>query len=116
MAGSLGFRVGGAAQLPEGLPESVQISPSLHREYTDTDIQEKLHPISASGLADLSWPRLQPGRCSVLLRRYKHRWKVERLFAWLQNYRRLITRHERHMENFLGFVRLGCISILLRHF
>jgi transposase len=41
---------------------------------------------------------------------------VERLFAWLQNYRRLITRHERHAENFLGFVRLGCISILLRHF
>ncbi len=49
------------------------------------------------------------------LRRYKHRWKVERLFAWLQNYRRLITRHERHAENFLGFVHLGCISILLRH-
>ncbi len=46
------------------------------------------------------------------LRRYKHRWKVERLFAWLQHYRRLITRHA---ENFLGFVRLGCISILLRH-
>ncbi len=50
------------------------------------------------------------------LRRYKHRWKVERLFAWLQNYRRLITRHERHAENFLGFVHLGCICILLRHF
>lgn len=50
------------------------------------------------------------------LHRYKHRWKVERLFAWLQNYRRLITRYERHAENFLGFVRLGCISILLRHF
>jgi hypothetical protein len=38
---------------------------------------------------------------------------VERLFAWLQNYRRRITRHE---ENFPGFVRLGCIHILLRHF
>lgn len=50
------------------------------------------------------------------LHRYKRRWKVERLFAWLQNYHRLITRYERHAENFLGFVRLGCISILLRHF
>ena len=50
------------------------------------------------------------------LRRYRHRWKVERLFAWLQNYRRLITRHERHAENFLGFVHLGCICILLRYF
>jgi transposase len=50
------------------------------------------------------------------LRRYKRRWKVERLFAWLQNCRRFITRHERHAENFLGFVHLGCICILLRHF
>jgi len=49
------------------------------------------------------------------LRRYRRRWKIERLFAWLQNFRRLITRHERHAENFLGFLRLGCICILLRH-
>jgi IS4 transposase len=25
------------------------------------------------------------------LRRYRRRWKVERLFAWMQNYRRLVT-------------------------
>jgi transposase len=50
------------------------------------------------------------------LRRYKRRWLVERLFAWLQNYRRLVTRWERHAENFLGFLRLGCICILLRYF
>ena len=28
---------------------SVQVCPSRHREYTDTDIQEKLRPLSASG-------------------------------------------------------------------
>ena len=50
------------------------------------------------------------------LRRYRRRWKVERLFAWLQNYRRLVTRYERHARNFLGFVQLGCICILLRQF
>ena len=50
------------------------------------------------------------------LRRYRRRWRVERLFAWLQNYRRLITRHERYAENFLGFLHLGCICILLRYF
>ena len=50
------------------------------------------------------------------LRRYRRRWLVERLFAWLQNYRRLVTRCERHAENFLGFVHLGCLCILLRHF
>ena len=48
------------------------------------------------------------------LRRYRRRWKVERPFAWLQNFRRLVVRYEYHAENFLGFVHLGCIRILLR--
>jgi transposase len=49
------------------------------------------------------------------LRRYRRRWKVERLFAWMQNYRRLVTRWEYHIENFLGFVQLACLLMLLRH-
>jgi transposase len=48
------------------------------------------------------------------LRRYRRRWKIERLLAWLQNFRRLLVRHEHHAENFLGFVHLGCKVILLR--
>lgn len=50
------------------------------------------------------------------LRRYCRRWKIERLFAWLQNFRRLVSRYERHVENFLAFVQLGCIIILIRRF
>jgi transposase len=50
------------------------------------------------------------------LRRYLRRWKIERLFAWLQNFRRLVTRYERHVENFLAFVQLACIIILARQF
>ena len=50
------------------------------------------------------------------LRRYKRRWKIERLFAWLQNFRRLVVRYEYYAENFLAFVQLGCILILLRQF
>lgn len=49
------------------------------------------------------------------LRRYRRRWKVERLFAWLFNFRRLVVRYEYHAENFLGFFNLGCAIILLRH-
>ncbi len=55
--------------------------------------------------------KTQDGRS---LRRYRRRWHVERLFAWLQNFRRLITRHDYKIENFLGFVHLGCIVILMR--
>ena len=50
------------------------------------------------------------------LRRYCRRWKIERLFAWLQNFRRLVTRYERHAVNFLAFIQLGCIVILGRQF
>lgn len=50
------------------------------------------------------------------LRRYKRRWKVERLFAWLQNARRLVTRYERRPANFAGFLHLACAMILLRAF
>ena len=49
-------------------------------------------------------------------RRYRRRWRVERLNAWLQNFRRILTRHEYHPENYLGFVHLGCIKILLRQY
>jgi transposase len=55
--------------------------------------------------------KTQDGRS---LRRYCRRWKIERLFAWLQNFRRLITRYEHDVLNFYGFVQLGCIVILLR--
>ena len=56
--------------------------------------------------------RTQDGRP---LRRYRRRWKIERLFAWLQNFRRLVTRYEHSLDNFTGMVHLACALILLRH-
>jgi transposase len=56
--------------------------------------------------------RTQDGRA---LRRYRRRWKIERLFAWLHNSRRLVTRWEYHVANFLGMLQLACARILLRH-
>jgi transposase len=49
------------------------------------------------------------------LRLYRRRWKIERLFAWLQNFRRLATRYEHSLDNFTGMVHLACALILLRH-
>ena len=50
------------------------------------------------------------------LRRRRRRWKIERLFAWFHNYRRLVTRWERHADNFLGMIHLASAVILLRAF
>ena len=58
-------------------------------------------------------PTTQDGRP---LKRYRRRWKVERLFAWLQCFRRITTRWEYHLHNFRGMVQLGCILILLKSF
>lgn len=51
----------------------------------------------------------QDGRA---LRRYKRRWQVERFNAWLQNYRKVLVRWDRKVENYRGFVLLACAIIL----
>jgi transposase len=48
------------------------------------------------------------------LRRYERRWLVERYFAWLQWKRRVLIRWEYYAENFLGFVQLASITMLLK--
>ena len=50
------------------------------------------------------------------LRRYRRRWLIERVFAWLMRSRRIVIRYEHKAENFLGFVQLACVIILLRRF
>jgi transposase len=50
------------------------------------------------------------------LRRYARRWVVERYFAWLQWKRRLVVRWEYYTSNFLGFVELASITMLLKRF
>lgn len=54
----------------------------------------------------------QDGRA---VRRTKRRWKIERLFAWFHNYRRLVVRWERNADNFLAMFHLASMLILLRH-
>jgi transposase len=44
----------------------------------------------------------------------RHRWKVERTFAWLHRYRRLLVRYERRADIHLGFLELACCLITFR--
>lgn len=56
-------------------------------------------------------PPTQDGRA---LRRYKRRWVVERTFAWLGNYRRLVVRYDRSLTVYQGFFHIACFMIVLR--
>jgi transposase len=47
---------------------------------------------------------------------YSERWKVERTFAWLGNFRRLLVRHERYLSTFRGFCLIAFVLVLLRYF
>lgn len=94
-------------QLPERLiGDKAYDSDPLDAELTEQGIQ-----MIAPHKRNRKKPATQDGR---KLRRYKRRWKVERLFAWLHKFRRIVVRYDYHAENFLGFVHLACIKILLR--
>ena len=56
-------------------------------------------------------PPTQDGR---KLRRYRRRWKIERLIAWLGNFRRLVVRYERNIHVYQAFCHVACLLIVLR--
>ncbi len=45
---------------------------------------------------------------------YSERWKVERTFAWLGSFRRLLVRHERHLSAFRAFFLVALILVSMR--
>ena len=48
------------------------------------------------------------------LRRYRHRWIVERTFAWLGHFRRLVVRYERLVVTYSGLFHLACAILTLK--
>jgi len=100
-----------AASFPTERPERLIGDKAYDSDPLDVALAAVGIELIAPHRANRKRPKTQDGRP---LRRYKRRWKVERLFAWLHNFRRVLVRHEYHAENYLGFVHLGCILILLR--
>jgi len=41
----------------------------------------------------------------------RHRWVIERTFAWLNKQRRLMIRFDRRASHYVGFLHLGCALI-----
>jgi len=87
------------------------------KAYDSADLDDDLRKQGIDMIAPHRRNRLkddaQDGR---KFRRYQRRWLVERFFAWLQWHRRLLVRWEYYAEDFLGFVQLASICILLKRF
>ena len=94
-----------------GKPERLIGDRAYDSDPLDAELREAGIEMIAPHRKNRKKPKTQDGR---KLRRYKRRWKIERLFAWLGNFRRLVVRYERRLGNFLGFAYLACIIILLR--
>jgi transposase len=84
------------------------------RAYDSDPLDAELAKLGIDMIAPNKSNRRRKTQDGRKLRRYRRRWRVERLFSWLLNFRRLVTRYEHNADNFLGLVKLGCIVILLR--
>jgi transposase len=100
--------------LAPALPNIVIGDPAYDSDPLDAEVRQN-HGVElvAPHKINRIKAKTQDGRT---LRRYRRRWKIERLFAWLHNFRRLVTRWEYHDDNFFGMVLLACVLILLKRY
>jgi transposase len=97
----------------EAKPENLIGDKAYDSDRLDAELREQGVEMIAPHRSNRTKPKTQDER---RLRRYERRWLVERFFAWLHWQRRLLTRWEFHAANFLGFVQLASIGILLKRF
>src|SRR5437763_4770207 len=95
--------VGGVSGRPRGRPESVIADRAYnHDKYRRLVRQRGVKPVIA---------RRQTEHGSGLGR---YRWVVERTFAWLHNFKRLLIRTDRRDDIHGGFLALACCLICWR--
>ena len=97
----------------EAKPEKLIGDKAYDSDELDKDLRADGIDMIAPHRTNRSKPVSQDGRT---LRRYQRRWLVERFWSWLQWHRRLVTRWEYYARNFLGFVQLASVCILLKQF
>jgi transposase len=100
-----------AERCVEARPERLLGDKAYDSDPLDARLAEPGIALVAPPRAKRKTAKTQDGRP---LRRYKRRWKGERLFAWLQNFRRVLVRHAYQAAHYLGFVQLGWTIILFR--
>jgi transposase len=99
-----------AARFVEEFPEKL----IGDRAYDSDELDADLSDYGVEMIAPHNPRRKTKTQDGRPLRRYRRRWHVERLFAWMLRFRRLVTRYECHARNFYAFTKLACIVILVR--
>jgi transposase len=97
----------------EAKPENLIGDKAYDSDPLDAQLRDQGVEMISPHKSNRSKRKTQDGR---RLRRYERRWIVERFFAWIQWQRRLLVRCEYYPTNFLGFVQLAALCILLKQF
>jgi transposase len=98
-----------AEKLMEGVPAAVVIG---DKGYDSDALVEAIQARGAEAVIPPMKHRKVPREYDQ--DRYKDRNLVERFFSKLKQYRRVATRYEKTARNFLAFVHVASIMILLR--
>jgi transposase len=102
------------ADIPADVPVPFGVPVIADRAYDSDPLREELagdgYRLHAPHRKNRTRPSANDGR---RMRRYKRRWIVERTFAWVHSYRRVVTRFERNVNLYDGFVHLACAFIAL---
>lgn len=102
------------AEIPFGLVGPGRPPVVADRAYDSDPLRERLRQQGFTRVCPHRKNRVAPPTADGRrLRRYKRRGVVERTFAWLHAYRRVVTRFERHVTMYDGFVHLACAFIAL---
>jgi transposase len=116
-----------AASVPEtvlgpavlaGIPVTVPVPPDTpvlaDRGYDSDPLRDDLASEGFRLIAPHRKNRKRPGRNDGRrMRRYRRRFIVERTFAWVQSFRRVVTRYEYLVDLYDGFVSLACAFIAI---
>lgn len=98
-----------------GRPRQKPVRLILDRGYDSNPLRQRL---AQRGIEPIIPARTRHRRATFQdgrkLRRYRHRWIVERTIAWFGHFRRLLIRHERYTQMYGAFLHLACALITLR--
>jgi transposase len=84
------------------------------RAYDSDPLRQRLAEMGIELIAPHRRGRTKaPTQDGRALRRYKRRWKIERVFAWLGKYRRLVVRWDHNVNIYRAFVLIGIVMMLV---
>ena len=96
---------------PQGRPRQRPASLAADKSYDSAEFRRQLRRRRIQpSIPQRKWANRgrRPGRPPQVHAASKGRWKVERSHAWLDNWRRLVTRYDWYTESYVAFLTIAC--------